>query len=118
MVLFSFISPLMTTVVLTFAIIRIRSLIKRLGAKEIMAKEKLLRLHVFTFILVTLTSLISFIEEYKEKKASVDGFDTLVQSCRYSVALFSCLIITRIENTFLLFLFTFMSLKFSQQQAR
>lgn len=117
-VLLSFISPLMTTVVLIFAIIRIRSLIKRLDAKEINARERLIRVHVFTFILVTLTSLISVIEQYKEKKAHVDGYETLVQSCRYSVALFSCLIITRTENTFLLFLFTFMSLKFSQQQAR
>ena len=77
-VLLSFISPLMTTVVLIFAIIRIRSLIKRLDAKEINARERLIRVHVFTFILVTLTSLISVIEQYKEKKAHVDGYETLV----------------------------------------
>ena len=117
MTILSSVNPLWPTFLLIFAICRIRSQIKRLNSKDIMAREMLIRVHTCVFITFILVSLVyhmtiygSFLQGQEQSEQHAPA-----RECRWYMATSSFWIISNILNTAILILFTFMSIKFSKQ---
>ena len=82
-----------------------------------MAKEMLIRAHAYIFVFFLVVSLAGHITTYAAylEKQSEKQQEDYVKECRYSVTRDSFWIISNIANTVILFLFTFMSIKFSKR---
>ena len=61
----AFVNPLMPALVLIFAILSVKSQIKKLNQKEIIAREKLIHMHTFTFIFIVLAVFVMGIVAYE-----------------------------------------------------
>lgn len=59
------VNPLMPALVLIFAILSVKSQIKKLNQKEIIAREKLIHMHTFTFIFIVLAYFVMGIVAYE-----------------------------------------------------
>ena len=102
---------------LIFAICHIRSQIKKLNEEEIMAREMLIRVHAFIFISFILFSTTSQIVRFIAHKHSVrkPSDPDYNKECRDIVTVDIFRLVANVANTAILFLFTFMSIKFSKQ---
>ena len=109
--------PLMPAFLLIFAIYRVKSQIKRLNKREIIARVNLLRVHTFSFIFVIMAFFATGVIMYESWRVGQSEKEIAIR-CRYMVAYNSCLIIADVSNTVILFLFTYMSIKFSRLPPR
>ena len=81
-----FLNPFLPALLLIFSIYRVKISVKKLNWKEVKTREKLMRVHTYTFIFFIIVNVAMSITTYKAIQVREDNKQGLDPRCKYSVA--------------------------------